>query len=1180
VLNASGDSGSTCLDGTANTVGVPADSPNATAVGGSSLTLATGNIYGSETWWNGISDTPPTGQGGFGVTISQFFSRPSYQNGLSMAAGRSVPDVVVNADPKSGVVICEADAGGCPTGLIYNGTSNAAPIWAAITAHLNQALGSAIGSLNTVLYPLANTKAFHSPSSMSPVSDFQHVGLGSPNVDKILLALNHQSVGSVSASLSQVMPVPFGPKVPDFVPADGTSHAVVVAKLFDANGNYVSGKTVTLAVGGGSSAKISPASAVSDPNNGAAAFTVTDLMPEAVTLTATGDGITLSQTAAVTFTVPPATSAGIGGGPSSVAANGTDNATIVVTLKDSLGRGTPGKIVTLEQGNSQSVITGPIPAVTDSNGQIQFATTDVHTENIIYTATDVTDGNLPVPGSVSVDFTSGIGGCSGGTPTAGPGYGVSTVASGPGFVAKAFYFGNVNVGCIGAYGLAFDPSGNLYVADDPTGNVYKFSSMGGIADSGTLLTSTPLGPGTTGLAFDKSGHLFASRLATTGDFTTGDVIQVNPSTGAIIREVASGLVCPYTLATDPISGDLFAGDGCTGAGSDRTAIWRISNPGGATPSLSVYANTPGQDNFGISFAPDGALYIISRNFQVARITGTNGPQPPTVSIVPNTIWSGLGIATGGMQANGDAQFLIFNQPASNGEIAAPQTNGRFAVAGITPSVPDSEANTNASSALPAGLQTFDLTATNPAPGVLVATNLYGGDTEVIGPDGCLYAAANVGVYRFTDAAGNCVFQPTALPPALSLSPAVVSPNPVQGTSQTFTATFHHATVPADTPVTLQVSGDNPTVQMARTDANGQASFSYTGKFAGIDNLIATAAVNNAGVASNPAEVTWEPGQDTTFLTLNLSPTNGTPRNPVNLVASLSDVSQNPAVPVVGKSVMLGLGGDTCSALTDVHGNASCQVTPEIIPGSPSRTITASFAGNGNLTSASASAGFMFTAPPEDAKLKVTPKVLHFPERVELGGVGAASRPEMVKVFNPKNRKQKLTVTFLGAENSGDFSIVSGPPTTCNATLAPKARCKIALIFSPTGTGTRTGTLTITDNADINNQQMVKLKGVGRQGKLNYSPALLGFGKQTVNSTSNQKTVKIANRNPLAMTFAAAISGDYTMTNGCSNPLPPKSTCKIQVTFTPTATGARPGALTFTDTAARSPQTVKLTGKGK
>ncbi|HKC23820.1 MAG TPA: protease pro-enzyme activation domain-containing protein, partial [Thermoanaerobaculia bacterium] len=76
VLNGSGDSGSTCFDGSPSTAGVPADSPHATAVGGSSLGVGPGATRGVETWWNG--------HGGFGV--SRFFSRPSYQNGFTSAA--------------------------------------------------------------------------------------------------------------------------------------------------------------------------------------------------------------------------------------------------------------------------------------------------------------------------------------------------------------------------------------------------------------------------------------------------------------------------------------------------------------------------------------------------------------------------------------------------------------------------------------------------------------------------------------------------------------------------------------------------------------------------------------------------------------------------------------------------------------------------------------------------------------------------------------------------------------------------------------------------------------------------------------------------------------------------------------------------------------------------------------
>src|SRR5439155_3477580 len=67
VFNATGDTGSTCRDGSANTITVPADSPNATAVGGTSMTVVPGLVYGGETWWDGLNQVPPTGQGGYGV---------------------------------------------------------------------------------------------------------------------------------------------------------------------------------------------------------------------------------------------------------------------------------------------------------------------------------------------------------------------------------------------------------------------------------------------------------------------------------------------------------------------------------------------------------------------------------------------------------------------------------------------------------------------------------------------------------------------------------------------------------------------------------------------------------------------------------------------------------------------------------------------------------------------------------------------------------------------------------------------------------------------------------------------------------------------------------------------------------------------------------------------------------
>jgi len=65
VLSATGDAGSACQDGTPGTIAVPTDSPHITAVGGSSATAGPGNVYGSETWFDGSAQVPPTGAAGF-----------------------------------------------------------------------------------------------------------------------------------------------------------------------------------------------------------------------------------------------------------------------------------------------------------------------------------------------------------------------------------------------------------------------------------------------------------------------------------------------------------------------------------------------------------------------------------------------------------------------------------------------------------------------------------------------------------------------------------------------------------------------------------------------------------------------------------------------------------------------------------------------------------------------------------------------------------------------------------------------------------------------------------------------------------------------------------------------------------------------------------------------------------
>ena len=347
VFNASGDSGNTCLDGSPNTAGVPATSPSATAVGGTSLRVAPGSTYGSETWWDGSNSTPPTGRGGFGV--SRYFARPAYQDGLNASSMRSIPDVVVAADPANGITLCQADDGGCPTGLAHGGNKLSGADLGSFHGTAQSEPRTNIGPLTSVLYPLANTDAFHNASSMG--SDFAHVGLGSPNLNVLNRLLSGGSVGlpdPVQSQVSSHLLVDLdvisahhdasGVLQGVGVPADGSSKNGVLVRLLDANGNIVSGRTVTLTPNGGN-AVVTPASAVTSVSNGAAVFEVTDLTPEMVTFTVTDttDGIVLQNTASVIFGVPPAISAGISANPPNVQANGTSTAVITVTLRDSLG---------------------------------------------------------------------------------------------------------------------------------------------------------------------------------------------------------------------------------------------------------------------------------------------------------------------------------------------------------------------------------------------------------------------------------------------------------------------------------------------------------------------------------------------------------------------------------------------------------------------------------------------------------------------------------------------------------------------------------------------------------------------------------------------------------------------------------------------------------------------------
>jgi hypothetical protein len=95
-----------------------------------------------------------------------------------------------------------------------------------------------------------------------------------------------------------------------------------------------------------------------------------------------------------------------------------------------------------------------------------------------------------------------------------------------------------------------------------------------------------------------------------------------------------------------------------------------------------------------------------------------------------------------------------------------------------------------------------------------------------------------------------------------------------------------------------------------------------------------------------------------------------------------------------------------------------------------------------------------------------------------------------------------------------------------------------------------------------------------------SPTSLTFSGQTVGTASASQPVTLTNNGPGSLTInSISANGDFSESDNCVSPLAASSSCTINVTFTPSATGARTGTLTVSDSAFVTPQIVALSGTG-
>jgi DNA-binding beta-propeller fold protein YncE len=220
----------------------------------------------------------------------------------------------------------------------------------------------------------------------------------------------------------------------------------------------------------------------------------------------------------------------------------------------------------------------------------------------------------------------------------------------------------------GPVGLAFDPTGNLYVANHSNNSIHRYSRTG--VDLGVFATAGLNMP--TGLAFNRRGQLVVCNY---GDGS----LSFFSATGTWLARVNTGLLNPLALALDSCD-NIFVSIPNLGANSgvfrfepsgtqrtlfaagidldprglafDRTGNLYVANQHGSSVRrysaegtfLDTFAATGLRDPFALAFDACGDLYISNQAGGTIRHYSACGEDLGIFATVPSTFANPVGLA--------------------------------------------------------------------------------------------------------------------------------------------------------------------------------------------------------------------------------------------------------------------------------------------------------------------------------------------------------------------------------------------------------------------------------------------------------------------------------------------------------------------------------------------------------
>jgi len=574
LFQASGDSGA--YEGG---IMPPADDPNLTVVGGTSLTTAgPGGAWQSETTWSGS-----------GGGVSATWPIPSYQQrALMTSAGgsgtmRNIPDVSLLADVQIFLISNNGQT------MEVGGTSAAAPLWAGFLALANQQAAAnkeaRVGFLNPLLYGIGAGSNYD--SDLHDITTGNDGGFnalvgydlatgwgtpaGQPLINRLSGATNTPSFSLSSSGTVSIPAGSSGISVITIGPQQGFSSAVNLS---------VSGLPA------GVTASFSPANATTSSTLTLTASSSAPATTATLTITGTSGGLT--NTARLTLTITGSSNFTLSAAPASV----------------SLSQG----------GSGTSTIT-----ITPQNG---FKGTVALAASGLPSGVTASFGDVGASGTSTLTFS--------GTKSAAAGGSTITITGTSGSLRSTATIALTVIAASGSYAIAASPA-SLSVAPGGSGVSTITVSPQGSFDGTVAFSVTALPAGVTATFSPASStHTTTMTLNVSANAAAGTTtVTVTGTSGSVTSktsiELTVAVPASFTLAAKPASVSVIPGGSNTGTiainaangFSGKVTLGASGLPAGVIANFSAVTAGQGAVTFTASETAAASTATVT-------ITGTSG----------------------------------------------------------------------------------------------------------------------------------------------------------------------------------------------------------------------------------------------------------------------------------------------------------------------------------------------------------------------------------------------------------------------------------------------------------------------------------------------------------------------------------------------------------------------------